>query len=172
MNLERYQRIQAVLQAALEKEPGQRAAFLNEACAGDDSLRRQVESLIVSGEQAESFLESPAAEMAARLITDDHAKQILGQALGLYKILSPLGAGGMGEVYLAEDTRLKRKVALKLLRSYYTKDVDRLRRFELEASAVSALNHPNILTIYEVGHTDSEHFIATEFIDGRHSERL
>lgn len=166
MNPERYQRIQSVLQAALEKEPGQRSVFLNQACAGDESLRRQVESLIVSGEQAESFRESPAAEMASKLITDDHAKQILGQVLGPYKILSPLGAGGMGEVYLAEDTRLKRKVALKMLRSYYTNDGNRLRRFEREASAVSALNHPNILTIYEIGHTDSDHFIATEFIDG------
>jgi predicted ATPase len=166
MNPERYQRIQNVLQAALEKEPGQRATFLSEACAGDESLRRQVESLIISDEQAESFLKSPAAEVAARPIINDHSKQILGRALGLYQILSPLGAGGMGEVFLAEDTRLKRKVALKLLRSDYTGEGDRLRRFEREASAVSALNHPNILTIFEVGHTESEHFIATEFIDG------
>lgn len=165
MNSERDQRIQNVLQAALEREPGQRATFLSEACAGDESLRRQVESLIIQGEQTES-LKSSADEMATKPITNDQSKQILGQALGLYEILSPLGAGGMGEVFLAEDTRLKRKVALKLLRSDYTGEGDRLRRFEHEASAVSALNHPNILTIFEVGHTGSEHFIATEFIDG------
>src|SRR6059036_2752513 len=89
-----------------------------------------------------------------------------GTQLGPYNILSQLGSGGMGEVYLAEDTRLKRKVALKLLRYYFTKDSDRLRRFEQEACAVSALNHPNILTIHEIAHADSFRFIVTEFIDG------
>ncbi len=98
-----------------------------------------------------------------------------GTLLGRYEIRSPLGAGGMGEVYLAQDTRLDRPVALKLLAADLTKYEDRLRRFEQEARAASALNHPNILTIYEIGHSDSGHFIATEFIDGktlrRHIER-
>ena len=166
MNPELYQRIQALLQSALEREPEERSAFLAEACAGDESLRRQVESLIVSSEHAGSFLESPVGELAAHLVTDQ-SKLNPGQSLGQYKVLSQLGSGGLGEVHLAEDTRLKRKVAIKLLRSYFTKDAERLRRFEREASAVSALNHPNILTIHEIAYADSFHFIVTEFIDGQ-----
>src|SRR5438105_5818949 len=90
-----------------------------------------------------------------------------GKQLGPYEILSPLGKGGMGEVYLARDTRLKRRVALKLLPTQFTADADRVRRFEQEARAASALNHPNIITIYEIGQIDGTHFIATEFIDGQ-----
>src|SRR5438105_14721435 len=89
-----------------------------------------------------------------------------GKQLGPYEILSPLGKGGMGEVYLARDTRLKRRVALKLLPTQFTADADRVRRFEQEAEAASALNHPNIITIYEIGEVDGTHFIATEFISG------
>ena len=104
--------------------------------------------------------------MAAQLMTDHQAKLRPGQRLGSYTVLSKLGSGGMGEVYLAEDTRLRRRVAIKLLRSPLTKDREQLRRFEQEACAVSALNHPNIVTIYEVGQQDSVHFLVTEFIDG------
>src|SRR5438046_10670960 len=86
--------------------------------------------------------------------------------LSHYRIVKQLGAGGMGEVYLAEDTRLKRKVALKLLPAEFTQDADRVRRFEQEAKAASALNHPNIITIYEIGQAEGAHYIATEFIDG------
>src|SRR5207237_9109626 len=115
MNPETYQHIQALLQSALEREPDQRDSFLDEACAGDESLRRQVESLLVSYEQAGSFLESPAAQVAAPLLNDARAKLAAGDALGPYRILSQTGAGGMGEVYLVQDTRLGRKIALKLL---------------------------------------------------------
>src|SRR5207244_8810275 len=166
MNPERYQRIQALLQSALERESDERGAFLNEACAGDDSLRRQVESLLVSHEQAGSFLESPATQVGAPLVTDARPKLTAGDALGPYRVLSQIGSGGMGEVYLAQDTRLGRKIALKLLSASFTNNDERVRRFRQEASAASALNHPNILTIHEVGQTDSAHFIATEFIDG------
>jgi predicted ATPase/serine/threonine protein kinase len=166
MNPERYQRIQALLQSALERAPEQRSAFLSEACAGDEALLKQVEDLILSSESAGSFLESPVAEMAAHLVPNQ-SRLNPGQLLGQYRVLSQLGSGGMGEVHLAEDTRLKRKVALKVLRSYFTKDSERLRRFEQEASAVSALNHPNILTIHEIANADSFHFIVTEFIDGQ-----
>src|SRR5262245_260301 len=90
-----------------------------------------------------------------------------GSLLGHYRIAAKLGAGGMGEVYLAEDTRLRRKAALKLLPAEFTRYADRVRRFEQEAQAASALNHPNIITIYEIGAVDGAHFIATEFIDGQ-----
>lgn len=166
MDPERYQRIQVLLQSALERDADERGLFLDEVCAGDESLRGQLESLLISHEQAGSFLESPAAEFGAPLMTDAHAKFAAGDALGPYRILSKLGSGGMGEVYLAQDTRLGRRIALKLLSATLIKDDERVRRFRLEASAASALNHPNILTIHEVGQTDSAHFIATEFIEG------
>src|SRR3989449_4152079 len=166
MNPERYHRIQALLQSALEREPDERGSFLNEACAGDESLRRQVESLLESYEQAGSFLESPAAQVGAPLVTGARAKLAAGDAVGPYTILSRIGSGGMAEVYLAQDSRLGRNIALKLLSVSFTNDTERVRRFRQEAAAASALNHPNILTIYEVGQTDSAHFIATEFIEG------
>src|SRR5437016_3128133 len=91
---------------------------------------------------------------------------MISETISHYRILQQLGAGGMGEVYLAEDTRLGRKVALKLLPAEFTKDADRVRRFEQEARAASALNHPNIITIYDIAQADGIHFIATEFVEG------
>src|SRR2546421_5754636 len=166
MNPELYQRIQALLQSAMEHDSEERVSFLNEACAGDELLRRQVESLLVSYEQAGSFLESSAAQVGAPLVNDAHAKLAAGDAMGPYRILSQIGSGGMGDVYLAQDTRLGRKIALKLLSVSFTNDAERVRRFRQEAAAASALNHPNILTIHDVGQTSSAHFIATEFIEG------
>ena len=171
MNPERYQRIQILLQAALEHETKERSAFLDEACAGDEALRTQVEELIVSSERAGSFLESPVAEIAAQLVSAQ-SKLVLGQSFGSYKVLSLLGSGGMGDVYLAEDTRLKRKVALKVLRSSFTHDRDRFHRFEHEARVISALNHPNILTIHEIANVNATHFIVTEFVDGETLRRI
>jgi eukaryotic-like serine/threonine-protein kinase len=163
---ERWQKVKQVLYSALEREATERAAYLDEACAGDESLRSEVEALLASYERAGSFFEMPAAEVAAEVLADDHAESMMGRTFGHYKILSQLGAGGMGEVYLAHDTRLGRKVALKLLPTHFSEDNERLGRFEQEAFAASALNHPNILTIYEVGQIDSAHYIATEFIEG------
>ena len=148
MTSEHWQHVKGVLHSALEREPAERAAFLKEACAGDESLRKEVEALLVSYERAGSFFEMPAMKVAAQTLAHDHADSLVGRTVGPYKILSQLGAGGMGEVYLAHDTRLGRKIALKLLPSYFTKDGERLRRFQQEASAASRLNHPNILTIY------------------------
>jgi len=165
MNPDHYQRLQALLQAALEREPKERPAFLDEACAGNAALRSEIEELIVASERAGSFLESPVAEIAAHLVSDQ-SNLIIGQSFGSYKVLSLLGSGGMGDVYLAEDTRLKRKIALKLLRPSSLKDGELFRRFEQEASAVSALNHPNILTIHEIASAGSFQFIVTEFIEG------
>src|SRR5438128_2661811 len=142
---ERWQHVKEVLHHALERKPGERAAFLAEACAGDESLREEVEALLASHEQAGSFFEKPVAEEAARVFGADQAQSRAGQSLGPYQIISQLAVGGMGEVYLAQDGRLGRKVAVKLLPSYFTRDRDRVGRFRQEARAASALNHPNII---------------------------
>jgi serine/threonine protein kinase len=163
---ERWQQIEKLFHSALEREPAERAAFLIRACGGDESLRRAVESLLAHHEQANSFIEAPATTVAAAIFEDEKAESLAGQAIGRYEVVELLGAGGMGEVYLAQDTTLGRKVALKLLPALYTKDVERLRRFEQEARTASALNHPNIVTIYEIGQVDETHFIATEYLDG------
>src|SRR5437763_10747065 len=166
MDAERWQQIKALLQSALEYGPKQRAAFLAEACAGDQSLRRDVDSFIFSYEEAGDFIEVPAFELMGESLTNVHGASIIGQSFGPYQILEHLGAGGMGDVYLAEDVRLGRKVAVKILPVGFTWDNERVRRFQQEARSASALNHPNILTIFEIGEVDSRHFIATEFIEG------
>src|SRR5437868_2442376 len=166
MTAQHWQQIKELFHSAIELEPGERAAFLDAACAQDDSLRREIESLIAAHEKDGSFIDSPAYEGVADLIADDQNELATGQTFGHYEILSQLGKGGMGEVYLAQDTRLGRNVAVKLLPAIFTKDQGRLHRFEQEARAASSLNHPNILTIYEIGQTNGLHFIATEFIEG------
>ncbi len=166
MKSERWQQVEKLYHSALERGASQRADFLNEACAGDEALRREVESLLAYQGRAENFIESPALELAAKAITGDEASLLVGRAFSHYKVLSLIGRGGMGEVYLAEDTQLGRKVALKLLPREFTQNSDRVRRFEQEARAASALNHPNILTIHEIGQIEGSHFIVTEFIEG------
>lgn len=165
MTPERWQQVKRLLESALERDPKDRAALLDEACKSDPSLRREVESLIASHEQARSLFDSPPIEAAASLLADDRAN-LVGRRLGHFKILSELGRGGMGEVFLAQDNRLGRRVALKLLPSFYTRDQERLNRFELEARSASGLNHPNIVTIFDVGQIEGIHFIATEFVEG------
>ena len=167
MNPERWQQASRILEIALERHPELRAAYLDEMCSNDPDLRQEVESLLAASAQAGSLLDSPAMAMAAPLFFHDSVKTVLGQSIGRYKILTALGTGGMGEVYLAYDTRLGRKIALKLLSTHFTTDKDRLLRFEQEAHAASTLSHPNICMIHEVGETeDARHFIAMEYIDG------
>jgi eukaryotic-like serine/threonine-protein kinase len=166
MTPEHWQRIKAVLDAALEREPNERAAFLDRACRGNESLRRQVDSFLVSYEQSGSFIEEPAFGLMAESLASERTRFAVGSTVGHYKVLAKLGAGGMGEVYLAEDTRLGRKIALKVLPPAFINEDERVQRFQQEARAASALNHPNILTIHEIGQVDSTHFIATEFIEG------
>ncbi|HEY3040185.1 MAG TPA: alpha/beta fold hydrolase, partial [Pyrinomonadaceae bacterium] len=165
MKPEDWQRIKTLLESALEREPSERSAFLATACAGDESLRKRVESFIVSHEQAGGFIERPALEVMAESL-ENKQTELVGHTLGHYLVREQLGVGGMGEVYLAEDARLGRKVALKMLPAYLPAADERVRRFQQEARAASALNHPNIITIYEIAEADTRHFMATEFIDG------
>jgi len=158
--------VDQLFQAALERAPDERAAFINKACGGDDSLRRELEALLAADGEAGSLIEAPAYAVAAPLIVGDDAQSLLGKSIGRYQIISLLGKGGMGEVYAANDTRLDRKVALKLLAAEFTTDADRARRFEREARAASALNHPNILTIYDIDMDNGRRFIAAELVGG------
>ncbi|MGH9844514.1 MAG: serine/threonine-protein kinase [Blastocatellia bacterium] len=167
MKPERWKQIEQIYDAALERDTSRRAAFLDQACEGDEELRREVASLLASDEQAGSFLAAPATEVMAKVIAAEPVSSPIGRRIGHYQVLSLLGAGGMGEVYLAEDKQLGRKIALKLLPTELTTDADRLRRFEQEARTASSLNHPNIITIFEIGQEGPTHYIATEFIDGQ-----
>src|SRR3989454_1468973 len=164
---EQWQRIKAVFHSAQECPPAERAGFLNQACGHDESIRQEVESLLAADETNEAFLGAPAYELMAGVLADEKVEFVAGQEVGPYTILSSLGAGGMGQVYLARDARLGRKVALKLLPFDFARDHGRVRRFEQEARAASALNHPNVCVIHEIGETDNgRHFIAMEYIEG------
>ncbi|MGH9855629.1 MAG: serine/threonine-protein kinase, partial [Blastocatellia bacterium] len=171
MERNRWQQIEELYHAALERAPDERMAFLAEACAGDSGLRREVEELLRYDGAAESFLEENALAVEARQLEAEDlsttkAQGITGQQIGAYKILALLGRGGMGEVHLALDPRLGRKVALKLLPAEFTHDRERVRRFAQEARAASALNHPNIITIHEIGEVENTHYIVTEYVEG------
>jgi serine/threonine protein kinase/formylglycine-generating enzyme required for sulfatase activity len=163
---EKLKQIKDLFAAALEVPTNERAAFVANACGDDSEMRREVESLLAFESAAEDFIEKPALAVAAELMAEDKTASLAGRQITHYNVTKLLGAGGMGEVYLAEDSTLGRKVALKLLPVQFTTDVERVRRFTLEAKAASALNHPNIITIHEIGTSDNLHFIATEFIAG------
>src|SRR2546430_8680901 len=160
------QTIEEIFYAALDQEPDDVARFLETACEGDEVLRRKVEALLASHQRAGSFIETPAAGIATRIIENEQADLLMGQTFGHYKISKRIGSGGMGEVYLATDVTAGRKAALKLLPMRFTGDAERLKRFQQEARAVVALNHPNILTVYEIGEDHSTHYIASELIEG------
>jgi eukaryotic-like serine/threonine-protein kinase len=162
----RLERIEEIFCAALDQEPDKVAQFLDTACEGDELLRRKVESLLTSYQRSGNFIETPVVGPATKIIENGQADLLVGQTFGHYKISERIGTGGMGEVYLATDITAGRKAALKLLPMRFTGDAERLKRFQQEAHAVVGLNHPNILTVYEVGEDHSIHYIASELIEG------
>jgi eukaryotic-like serine/threonine-protein kinase len=168
MTPSRLHEIETIFDSALECERGEVKAYLESACAGDEVLRQKVEALLSAYQRAVDFIETPPAVLAARVVESEAAgtNSMIGRAIGHYKIIEHLATGGMGEVYLAVDTKAERKAALKLLPARFTADAGRIRRFEQEARAVVALNHPNIVTIYEIGEEDSTHYIVSELVEG------
>src|SRR5216110_2159121 len=162
----RLQTIEEIFHAALDQEPDQVGAFLDAACEGDELLHRKVEALLASHQRADAFIETPVAGITTRIIENGQADLLVGRTIGHYKISKRIGTGGMGDVYLAIDVTAGRKAALKLLPMRFTADAERLKRFQQEAHAVVGLNHPNILTIYEIGEDHSTHYIASELIEG------
>src|SRR6266516_5690776 len=158
--------IEEIFHAALDQEQDQVGAFLNVACEGDEVLRRKVEALLASHQRADNFIEAPVAGIATRIIENGQAELLVGRTIGHYKISKRIGTGGMGDVYLATDMTAGRKAALKLLPTQFTGDAERMKRFQQEARAVVGLNHPNILTVYEIGADSSLRYIASELIEG------
>src|SRR5262245_57585821 len=158
--------VKRIHQCALDISPSERAAFVAESCGGDETVLRDVQSLLSYEADAESFLERPALDVAPQPPGDGNENTLVGTTLSHYQVLSLLGAGGMGEVYLARDRRLDRTVALKILPGDLARDPERMQRFEREARAASALNHPNVATIHDVGESDGLHFIVMEHVEG------
>jgi len=175
LDKQRWEQVETLYHEALERPPDERAAFLADACADDSGLLREVEELLRHDGTAGSFMQDNALAVAAQALEPNELSQTApqlfpGQGIGAYKILALLGRGGMGVVYRARDERLRRDVAIKVLPASFANDADRLRRFEQEAHATSALNHPNILTIYDIGAASPElggaPFIVTELLEG------
>jgi eukaryotic-like serine/threonine-protein kinase len=167
MKPDRWHKAKELYEAALMRPPDERSSFLDENCGGDEELRREVESLLSFSDDAGAFLEKPAVGELAEVIVSRNEKLAAGQRLSHYEIIKQIGAGGMGEVYLARDKKLDRQVAVKILNEKFSQDESNLHRFVREAKSASALNHPNILVIHEIGESEDAHFIVSEFVQGR-----
>jgi eukaryotic-like serine/threonine-protein kinase len=168
MSPTRWSQIAEILEHALELPPPVRPAFLSHACGEDHDLRAEVESLLGAHQAAgESFLADNALDWHAAQAQTFQPPDLSGQSIKHFVLVKRLGLGGMGEVYLAEDTSLRRQVALKLLPAQTTLEDERLRRFAREARAASSLNHPNIMTVHDFGQDNGRHFIVTEYVEGQ-----
>jgi serine/threonine protein kinase/Tol biopolymer transport system component len=167
MNPKRWKLIEDIFHAARTRsDPDERSLYLTTACGDDQQLRAEVEALLTAEERAGDFINTSALRVAAASIASERPTQMEGLMISHYQIISPIGAGGMGEIYLATDTRTDRRVALKLLPDYLEHDEQRARRFKQEAHAVLLLNHPNIVTVYDIGEENKSQYIASEYVEG------
>jgi serine/threonine protein kinase/predicted Zn-dependent protease len=171
MSPEQWQKIHELFEAALERPVEERAAFLAHACAGDEETQRRVEAMLAADARNDLLMDRPAYQAANPFVSSnfrpDDSQSYSGEMIGVYRLIEELGHGGMGTVYLAYDTRLGRRAALKLLPSHLVNNPERVRRFQREARTASALNHPNIITIYDFGQENGRHYIVSEFVEGR-----
>ncbi|MBA2349473.1 MAG: serine/threonine protein kinase, partial [Solirubrobacterales bacterium] len=167
MNATEWQQIKAIVQQALDINPEQRTQFVAQQCAADPSLRDEVIAFLKADQTLGDFISQPAyLSFVGNALSNEVEDLRIGERLGRYEIEGELGRGGMGTVYLARDEELNRKVALKILPAQLYRHPGSTERFRREAHIISALNHPNVLTIHEIGRADSIDFIATEFVDG------
>jgi serine/threonine protein kinase len=166
INKDRWEKVEDIYHAALERDPDARDSFLAEACGSDEELRTEVDSLLQYDSASADFIETPAIQLEAQAIANEQNEEFLIKEIGPYRIESIISRGGMGDVFLAVDQRLDRKVAIKLLSTQFTADSDRIARFKQEARTTSTLSHPNIVTLFEIGEIDDRHYIVTEYVEG------
>ena len=167
MTSDRWQRIKELYHSALERSGDDRSAYLREACAGDEALREEVQSLLMHGQEVNSFLEGPAVHLpATKELSEGTGQTFIGRKLGSYQVISLLGAGGMGEVYRARDTRLDRIVAIKVLPRQFANRSDLRERLEREARTIASLNHPHICVLHDIGRQDGVDYLVLEYLEG------